>query len=75
MMFDLMFSHKINISVSAAGVGQKLVPHLWSTYRNIVADLTTLLYDKYGRNVGEELRGKVVWITGASAGNSKCVLQ
>ena len=39
------------------------------------ADLTTLLYDKYGRNVGEELRGKVVWITGASAGNSKCVLQ
>ena len=36
MMFDLMFSHKINISVSAAGVGQKLVPHLWSTYRNIV---------------------------------------
>jgi len=32
------------------------------------ADLTTLLYEKYGRNVGEELRGKVVWITGASAG-------
>ena len=40
------------------------------------ADLTTLLYEKYGRNVGEELRGKVVWITGASAGNTKkCVLQ
>ena len=38
------------------------------------ADLTTLLYEKYGRNVGEELRGKVVWITGASAGNTiKCV--
>ena len=32
------------------------------------ADLTTLLYEKYGRNVGEELRGKVVWITGASSG-------
>jgi len=32
------------------------------------ADLTTLLYEKYGRNAGEELRGKVVWITGASTG-------
>ena len=36
------------------------------------ADLTTLMYEKYGKNVGEELRGKVVWITGASAGNRKC---
>ena len=40
------------------------------------ADLTTLLYEKYGRNVREELRGKVVWITGASSGNTrKSVLQ
>ena len=43
------------------------------------ADLTTLLFEKYGRNVGEELRGKVVWITGASSGQPipimKCVLQ
>ena len=41
------------------------------------ADLTTLLYEKYGRNVGEELRGKVVWITGASSGKNtrKSVLQ
>ena len=40
------------------------------------ADLTTLLYEKFGRNVGEELRGKVVWITGASAGiTTKSVLQ
>ena len=35
------------------------------------ADLTTLLYEKYGRNVGKELRGKVVWITGASAGKMR----
>lgn len=39
------------------------------------ADFTTLLYEKYGKNVGEELRGKVVWITGASSGEPiiKCV--
>ena len=35
------------------------------------ADLTTLLYEKFGRNVSKELRGKVVWITGASAGNTR----
>ena len=40
------------------------------------ADLTTLLYEKYGRNIREELRGKVVWITGASSGNTRmCVLK
>jgi len=32
------------------------------------ADLTTLVYEKLGRNVSSELKDKVVWITGASAG-------
>ena len=32
------------------------------------ADLTTLVYEKLGKNVSRELKDKVVWITGASAG-------
>ena len=34
------------------------------------ADMTTLLYEKYGRNIGEDLKGKVIWITGASTGEA-----
>ena len=34
------------------------------------ADMTTLLYEKYGKNVGEDLKGKVIWITGASTGEA-----
>ena len=32
------------------------------------ADVTTLLYEKYGKDLKKELQGKVVWITGASTG-------
>ena len=34
------------------------------------ADLTTLFYEKYGKDLKKELSGKVVWITGASTGRS-----
>ena len=33
------------------------------------ADVTTLVYEKWGRNLKNGLQGKVVWITGASTGN------
>ena len=32
------------------------------------ADLSTLYHEHFGKNVSKELEGKVVWITGASAG-------
>ena len=32
------------------------------------ADLTTLLSERFGADVGGQLAGKVVWITGASTG-------
>ena len=32
------------------------------------ADLSTIYYEHFGKNVSKELEGKVVWITGASAG-------
>ena len=33
------------------------------------ADVTTLVYEKWGRNLKNGLQGKVVWITGASTGS------
>ena len=32
------------------------------------ADLTTILSERFGADVGSELGGKVVWVTGASTG-------
>ena len=32
------------------------------------ADLTTILSERFGADVGGELGGKVVWVTGASTG-------
>ena len=32
------------------------------------ADVTTLAYEKWGKDLKNELQGKVVWITGASTG-------
>eukprot|EP00091_Calanus_sinicus_P008351 TRINITY_DN20414_c0_g1_i1.p1 TRINITY_DN20414_c0_g1~~TRINITY_DN20414_c0_g1_i1.p1 ORF type:complete len:127 (-),score=31.38 TRINITY_DN20414_c0_g1_i1:27-407(-) len=32
------------------------------------ADMTTIFCEKFGRDVGKEMSGKVVWITGASTG-------
>ena len=33
------------------------------------ADVTTLVYEKWGKDLRNEVKGKVVWITGASTGN------
>ena len=33
------------------------------------ADVTTLFYEKYGKDLKKELQEKVVWVTGASTGS------
>jgi len=40
---------------------------------NYDADMTTIFYEKYGKNLNEFYNGKVVWITGASTGIGKAV--
>ena len=41
---------------------------LYLLWQHQDADFTVLFYEKFGRSSSEELRGKVVWITGASCG-------
>jgi dehydrogenase/reductase SDR family protein 7 len=40
---------------------------------NYDADMTTILYEKYGQSLSKFFAGKVVWVTGASSGIGKAV--